>query len=536
MDQTEEELEKFRQKWKDEVTAKKLQNQSSVSGRQGGGEASGSSSSLKKTVYPHPVSRPLRNLHDEEFEPRSYHDLEEKEVGRKVGDDSYGSSSRPEPKTALEHYERAVEKEDQGSLGDSLSLYRKAFKVSGLVKTLGTHAKLFQLDDRVHERYKDTLFPSVKQRSPNTPDTTSSITTTAVSVPNAAHRSLSALPPSLSDLISQLSGLSIVGESAPTELSPPPPCPIAQMPHELLVEILQHLATMDMVSLAKVSLVCKRFAFLVFTEDQIWRRLAHDPDFGFPAMHYRYACSYTGNTDGRYILWEEDEENAPSAIDPSPLVPTRSTIPRSLPLSPTYPNYRQMFRLRPRVRFHGCYISTVNYNRPGNASSITWSTPIFIVTYYRYLRFFPDGSLISLLTTAEPADVVPYLRKEHLHYQRQPGGSLPQTVMKDALTGRWRLSGDPWRSATAAAVVADDDAADDTAPEPEGDVYIETQGVVPKYTYKLQLALGSAGRGARNNKLAWKGYWSHNKLTDDWAEFGRKNYRAFYWSRVKSYC
>ncbi len=31
--------------------------------------------------------------------------------------------------SALEHYERAVEKESQGSLGDSVNLYRKAFKV-----------------------------------------------------------------------------------------------------------------------------------------------------------------------------------------------------------------------------------------------------------------------------------------------------------------------------------------------------------------------------------------------------------------------
>lgn len=34
-----------------------------------------------------------------------------------------------EPRSALEHYERAVEKECLGSLGDSVNLYRKAFKV-----------------------------------------------------------------------------------------------------------------------------------------------------------------------------------------------------------------------------------------------------------------------------------------------------------------------------------------------------------------------------------------------------------------------
>lgn len=34
-----------------------------------------------------------------------------------------------EPRSALEHYERAVEKECLGSLGESVNLYRKAFKV-----------------------------------------------------------------------------------------------------------------------------------------------------------------------------------------------------------------------------------------------------------------------------------------------------------------------------------------------------------------------------------------------------------------------
>jgi F-box protein 9 len=51
----------------------------------------------------------------------------------------------------------------------------------------------------------------------------------------------------------------------------------------------------------------------------------------------------------------------------------------------------------------------------------------------------------------------------------------------------------------------------------------------------MLLSIGSAGRGVRNNKLAWQGYWSYNLLTDDWGEYGLKNDRPFYWSRVKSY-
>ena len=37
-----------------------------------------------------------------------------------------------EPSSALEHFEQAVRKEAQGSLGDSLNLYRKAYKVTHL--------------------------------------------------------------------------------------------------------------------------------------------------------------------------------------------------------------------------------------------------------------------------------------------------------------------------------------------------------------------------------------------------------------------
>ena len=130
MEQTEEELERFRQQWKEEVTAKKHRTRASTD--LAAGQPSSSSSSVQKKAS-HPQSTARRNHDDDELEPRSYHDLEEKELGRKVGDENYGASSsgvKSEPKTAIEHYEKAVEREGQGNLGDSMALYRKAFKVS----------------------------------------------------------------------------------------------------------------------------------------------------------------------------------------------------------------------------------------------------------------------------------------------------------------------------------------------------------------------------------------------------------------------
>lgn len=76
----------------------------------------------------------------------------------------------------------------------------------------------------------------------------------------------------------------------------------------------------------------------------------------------------------------------------------------------------------------------------------------------------------------------------------------------------------------------------------EGAVYIETLGPVPHYRYFMSLGLtsaaGGAGKGGARGggtKLAWRGYWSHNRLTDDWGVFGLKNDRAFYFSRVRRF-
>ena len=121
--------------------------------------------------------------------------------------------------------------------------------------------------------------------------------------------------------------------------------------------------------------------------------------------------------------------------------------------------------------------------------------------------------------------------------------------MNNALRGRWKLSGNPYQPAQPPQPsknekhkkVAEEE--EDEEEEQEGLLHIETEGADslhsnPKYIYKMILQFKTAGRGAgatRNNKLSWRGYWSYNKLTDDWAEFGLRNDKAFFWSRVRSY-
>lgn len=288
----------------------------------------------------------------------------------------------------------------------------------------------------------------------------------------------------------------------------------------------------DLASFVRLSQVCKRLAYLVLTEDRVWKRLALGDEYGFGGMHYTYTCGIDGKpledeegivlgTADLSLSDSDDTEQFTSGPAPSPAALTQLLVP-----SP-YPSYRTLFRQRPRIRFNGCYISTVNYARPGQAqpTTSTWNSPIHIVTYFRYLRFLRDGTCISLLTTSEPPDVVPYLYIEHLHKNHH---NLPTAPMKDAVLGRWRLSGPeiplpPGQEAL------------DVETEKEGTLHIETPGATPKYIYRMALTVGSAGKNAKINRLVWQGYWSYNRLTDDWAEFGLKNDRAYYFSRVKSY-
>ena len=366
-----------------------------------------------------------------------------------------------------------------------------------------------------------------------------------MTVPGTAHHSLAGntngLSQELKELMSEFSTLRIEPPPPPTEASPLERSFLGDLPEEILSQILLALAIKDVAAFVRLSQVCKRLAYLVITEEAIWKRIALDNELGFGAMHYDFACDIEGSPleandeIARYLGFEDDE---PAELEaPLPLMPEERTsaftaLTESLLHSTYASSWRQLFRARPRIRFNGAYISTVNYNRPGATSTntLTWGVPVLVVTYFRYLRFFRDGTVISLLTTSEPADVVHHLVRQNMH--KHHANTLPSSVMKDALRGRWRLSSP---LSTFSAKATNTSAKQEMGAEVEGDVHIETEGVVPKYTYRMQFALAHAGKGARNNKLAWKGFSSWNRLTDDVGEFQRKHDRAFYWSRVRSF-
>ncbi|KAI6369959.1 hypothetical protein MCOR25_004306 [Pyricularia grisea] len=434
-------------------------------------------------------------------------------------------------RSAVELYEDAVEQETRGNLGESLKLYRTAFR----------------LDPKVEQQYKSKHFAAAwapqkksssagsgssaageKQQHPDHPATTTSSSTSTT---------VATKPQSINDLINSFVGLAIEPAGPPMEGMPPPPCPIAALPDEVLLHIIQDVAVDDVGDFVRLSQVCKRLAFLVATEGRIWRRVCLGTEFGFLGMHRRFQTSLTWDPE-KFVLDELEMIRLDGQSETTPLEQEQGepAISRALLSSKYGGSWQTMLRSRPRIRFNGCYISTVNYIRAGQASAnqVTWNSPVHICTYFRYLRFFRDGTCISLLTTAEPAEVVQHLTKEALQLHRQgASGHLPSVVMQNALKGRWRLG-------SAVSELYDDASKDEgeekeqTPPETEEDLFIETEGI-GKYMYRLDLALKTAGKLARNNKLAWKGHYSYNRLTDDLAEFPLKNDRPFIFSRVKRF-
>lgn len=312
---------------------------------------------------------------------------------------------------ALEDFERAVDREHIGRLGDAVKLYRDAFRKN----------------ERVDELYWEKYYSKRANVS--------------------KHKD---------DISEELADLQVKDAIQDDEDSP-----LLDLPPEILEHILKCLAIDHFRSYVESSYTCRRFHDIFLNSQSIWKSLCMKE---YPYQHYSDEA-LARDFDG--------------LLDQSAIV---EKLYRS--------DWRKMYGIRPRIRFNGVYISTCNYMRPGWGEA--WSTPIHMVTYYRYYRFFRDGTCISLLTVAEPVDVVPVFSRNTMDgshaviYTRDDGTTL--TRPKEILYGTWQLSSN------------------------DGDVLIETEGSVDRYTFYLHLQIRSSGK-QHHNKLKWKRYWSFNKLT-----------------------
>lgn len=140
-EQSNPELDSFREQWKAEVRARKAAGQASSHQQNQQHSAAARPSTSSSAVHatqprgkpPPPSQKPAAQNYDDDYvQPRAFDEPAgaEPATSAQAGDQSVASEQR-EPVSALEHYEKAVETEAAGKLGDSLVLYRKAFRVSG---------------------------------------------------------------------------------------------------------------------------------------------------------------------------------------------------------------------------------------------------------------------------------------------------------------------------------------------------------------------------------------------------------------------
>ncbi|KAJ3375643.1 hypothetical protein GGF31_002846 [Allomyces arbusculus] len=148
------------------------------------------------------------------------------------------------------------------------------------------------------------------------------------------------------------------------------PTYISVLPAELLARAFKFAIGADTNAFFALSLVCKKFC-LVAREPTIWKHLCF-----------------------RHYPPEKVLADAAAKED-----------------------WLQYFIREPRIRFDGVYISRCMYVRQG-ISEFGFNNPVHLVEYFRYLRFFRDGRVLSYMTTSEPRDIVKQFTESHLESRK----------------------------------------------------------------------------------------------------------------------
>ncbi|KAH8104051.1 hypothetical protein BXZ70DRAFT_924156 [Cristinia sonorae] len=362
----------------------------------------------------------------------------------------------PRQRSALEVYQRAIACEQRGELDEALQLYRKAFRVYDDVDRLFTHmgeANVKALLGSFHTTAGSGSRIKSKRKMQITEEAVRPLDAFALDGKTG---------PGLGGYITGTLAKILSGWEEPLRFLPEEgrerePTPIAVVPDEVLVHILSMLDVSTLERFATVN----RKARVLTLESSIWRAFVED-------------------------IYQ------PPQIGPDDAIPS---------LLPDYLlDYRRMFIEHPRIRLDGVYIAVLHYTRRG-LSENAWVNISHLITYHRYLRFYPDGTVLSLLANEEvsPQQVIPIFK--------------PSLRMKGFYIGNWRLLG------------TDVYITDLTDPTPSSNP--------PKYTFQMRLGLKSRPVG-RWNRLDFVTYESVT-VDGEATPLLVKHDRPFWFSKVKSY-
>lgn len=87
---------------------------------------------------------------------------------------------------------------------------------------------------------------------------------------------------------------------------------------------------------------------------------------------------------------------------------------------------------RTHVRFDGVYVSRNSYIRTG---VVEWETrnAVHLVLFFRYMRFFPDGTFVYRTSPEIPSKVCRLLQQ-----YRPLHGTQPRRAGEGVFVGRWK--------------------------------------------------------------------------------------------------
>ncbi|CAE6456138.1 unnamed protein product [Rhizoctonia solani] len=311
---------------------------------------------------------------------------------------------------------------------------------------LDLYRRAFRLDpnvDRAYQYHNTTEALQALTLAPVNPSTAQPIHVSATST-HSIRTLISAFPPA--------SELTFLPEDERQ------PVHIARVPDEVLLHVLRLL---DVSSFERFALVCRRARVLTFDPD-LWR----------------------GIVTSTYV---------------PPQIPT--TVPLAEFISRFDNDMRRLYIELPRLRLDGVYIAVCHYVRRGQSENL-WVNVDHLVTYHRYLRFFPDGRVLSLLDqNLEPREAV------HL--------ITPDLVMKGFFIGTWTLqtSSDDKHHVSISNLT-----------DPSGKF---------EHSFRMELTLGSKPLG-RWNRLTLDSYMSVNSEGTP-STLPIRNERPFWFSKVRSW-
>lgn len=401
---------------------------------------------------------------------------------------------------AIALFEQAIEKESHGLMSDAVVFYRQAFKLNDQVDILYRSHKVPHAIKKAEEdkgKNGGVRVDEARVKKINVDKLIQSFYDIDAKAPQPNDESDDNLTIKFAN----------VGLDNHEEVVIKPMSPLIDLPQDIWTHILEILIVQEPEAWFKYSITCKRNAYLGFGNSNIWRQLCN---LVYPKQRYFENLQYL------LVLGNDVKD---------------STLPIPKDLVTMLPQYQDSWKKllfdRPFIKFLGCYISVINYYSEGkNAFSSSWNNPVRTITYYRYLRFYPDGTVLKVLTALEPTKVIPYLLKHNdsisppLDPSSQPRNAYTAPIKEShkILRGTWTIS-----SGGEVVIIIDN-------------------GSVPYYKFFYHFQIKNLATVYKYNKLTWIKYYAVRKkmFDDDDREgeqdtFGLRNETSFKFLRVKSY-